>query len=305
MNGPAAYPIGKLGKKWGPEEKAAWRASTSKKRSYEADVLPKIERLRATFDVEQYGVLSYDTTYPLFSVKTRNWNRDHPTALITGGVHGYETSGVHGALDFISQHGERYGQRFNILVAPCVSPWAYETINRWNPDAIDPNRSFVPGSPAGECAALMALLKKTGVECLVHMDLHETTDTDESEFRPALAARDGQTYTPGLVPDGFYVVGDTENRQESFHQAIISAVRQVTHIAPADEHGKIIGERATQAGVIYYPFQSLGLCAGVARARYACTTEVYPDSPQVTDRDCNRAQVAAVRAALDHVSATL
>jgi hypothetical protein len=32
----------------------------------------------------------------------------------------------------------------------------------------------------------------------VHVDLHETADTDESEFRPALAARDG------TIPDGFY-----------------------------------------------------------------------------------------------------
>ena len=34
----------------------------------------------------------------------------------------------------------------------------------------------------------------------------ETTDTDESEFRPALAARDGKEYVPDAVPDGFYTV---------------------------------------------------------------------------------------------------
>lgn len=27
-------------------------------------------------------------------------------------------------------------------MAPCVSPRGYQTINRWNPPAIDPNRSF-------------------------------------------------------------------------------------------------------------------------------------------------------------------
>ena len=32
---------------------------------------------------------------------------------------------------------------------------------------------------------------------LVHMDLHETTDSDEEEFRPALAARDGKPFEPG------------------------------------------------------------------------------------------------------------
>ena len=34
----------------------------------------------------------------------------------------------------------QYGSSFNILVLPCISPWGYETINRWNAKAIDPNR---------------------------------------------------------------------------------------------------------------------------------------------------------------------
>ena len=31
---------------------------------------------------------------------------------------------------------EAYAGRVNLLVAPCVSPWAYERIHRWNADAI-------------------------------------------------------------------------------------------------------------------------------------------------------------------------
>ena len=79
-----------------------------------------------------------------------------------------------------------------------------------------------------------------------HIDLHETTDTDESEFRPvtcavftrlssgwrhsyseqpvnkcatvslrpAKAARDGAAdFTPGTIPDGFYLVADNTNPQ--------------------------------------------------------------------------------------------
>jgi len=38
----------------------------------------------------------------------------------------------------------------------------------------------------------MALVEDLGADFLVHMDLHETTDSDENEFRPALAARDGK-----------------------------------------------------------------------------------------------------------------
>jgi hypothetical protein len=226
-----------------------------------------------------------------------------PWALITGGVHGYETSGVQGALLFLAEHAADYADRINLLVAPCVSPWAYEVIHRWNAKAIDPNRSFVPDSPCGESAALMELLQQRGVSFLMHIDLHETTDTDESEFRPAKAARDGVEPEPGEIPDGFYTVGDVDNPQPEFQAAIIAAVARVTHIAPADSNGQIIGEPVTQQGVINYAVRELGLCTGVTDAQYTSTTEVYPDSPKVTDDDCNRAQVAAVRGALDFVLA--
>jgi hypothetical protein len=55
--------------------------------------------------------------------------------------------------------------------------------------------------------------------------------------------------------------------------------------------------------VINSAVRELGLCTGVTDAQYTSTTEVYPDSPKVTDDDCNRAQVAAVRGALDFVLA--
>jgi hypothetical protein len=52
-------------------------------------------------------------------------------------------------------------------------------------------------------------------------------------------------------------------------------------------------------GVINYALAKLGLCAGMTGARFTTTAEVYPDSPKVTDANCNDAQVAAVCAGLD------
>jgi len=89
-------------------------------------------------------------------------------------------------------------------------------------------------------------------------------------------------------------VGDTASPQPAFQKAIIDSVRKVTHIAPADAHGKIIGEEVAQPGVINYPIGDLGLCASVTGAKYTSTTEVYPDSPSATADQCNDAQVAAV-----------
>ncbi|MBP2698737.1 M14 family metallopeptidase [Photobacterium lucens] len=298
----STYHIGETGKPWGSEEKAQWLAETTIKRSYLEQVVTKIDALKDKFDIAQYGALSYSPEkYPLFSIKTRNWDTNKPTVLITGGIHGYETSGVHGALAFVALEAENYSNDFNILVAPCVSPWGYETINRWNPNAVDPNRSFIPNSPAEESAALMQLVQDQKTDFLAHIDLHETTDTDESEFRPALAARDGKAYIEDSVPDGFYVVGDTENPQDAFQTAIIDEVRHITHIAPPDDNGNIIGEPITQEGVINYPLKALGLCASVTDAAYTSTTEVYPDSPRVTEDECNMAQVAAIKGALDYL----
>ncbi|QWT18588.1 M14 family metallocarboxypeptidase [Bacillus sp. NP157] len=301
MNQSSPYPIGTPGQPWGPADVATWRSQQAKQRSYADDVLRAIDALRTTFDVAGYGALDYGNEhYPLVAVRTRDWQDALPVMLVTGGVHGYETSGVHGALQFLREHGQDYAGRANLLVVPCVSPWAYERIHRWNPDAIDPNRNFREGSPSGEAAALVALLAPLHGRVVMHIDLHETTDSDESEFRPALAARDGKDYEPGEVPDGFYLVDDSANPQPAFQQAVIEAVAKVTHIAPADAQGDIIGSPVVAHGVIEYALRDLGLCAGMTGARYTTTTEVYPDSPRATPRQCNDAQVAAIRAAIDY-----
>jgi len=300
MSEQAFYPIGTPGQPWGPAEISEWRSRQTRRRSYETEVSSAIERLRSRFDVVQYGLLDYPSdTYPLFAIKSRDWHDALPCALVTGGVHGYETSGVHGALRFVDLHAADYAGRINLLIAPCISPWAYERIHRWNHDAVDPNRSFRDDSPAEESAALMRLVAPLRDRILVHVDLHETTDSDESEFRPALAARDGKDYEPGAIPDGFYLVDDSESPQPEFQQAMIEAVAKVTHIAPADGKGEIIGSQVVAPGVIRYPLRVLGLCAGMTSARYRTTTEVYPDSPRATAEQCNVAQAAAVCAGID------
>ena len=300
MTRPAPYPIGTVGQPWGEAEKTAWLARQRRQRSYFDEVVRVAERLRAVANVSEYGRVEYgEDAYPLLAIRSCHWRDDLPCALVTGGVHGYETSGVHGALEFATRHLHDWSDRINILVAPCVSPWAYERIHRWNAQAVDPNRSFREPSPAAESAALMQLVAPLRGRFLLHVDLHETTDTDESEFRPALAARDGKPFEPDQIPDGFYLVDDSANPQPAFQGAIIAAVAQITHIAPADAQGRIIGSPVVAPGVIEYPFAQLGLCAGISGARYTTTTEVYPDSPRATPVQCNAAQVAAVRAAID------
>jgi len=294
-------------KKWGVTEKTAWLSEQKVHRSYLDDVVTKIDSLSEAFTVEKYGSLSFDSEkYPLFVVKNSSWDDNKRTIVITGGVHGYETSGVHGALRFLDVAAESYIEHFNLVVAPCVSPWGYETINRWNPYAVDPNRSFKNTGEAEEAIALMRMIdslneKSTTHSYLAHIDLHETTDTDNTIFRPALEARDATPQDVWDIPDGFYLVGDTENLQHDFQQAIILSVEKVTHIAPTDKNGCIIGEKITQQGVINYPIKTAGLCAGYTPCAYSTTTEVYPDSPKATPEMCILAQVAAVEGALNYL----
>lgn len=301
MHAASSYPIGTPGTPWSALEVAQWRTAQRKHRSYAGEVLAKIDALRDAFHVEQYGTLDCgaDGRYPLFAMRSRNWDEALPVAVVTGGVHGYETSGVQGALQFAERHAGDYAGRANILVAPCVSPWAFERIQRWNAQALDPNRNFRAHSPAAESAALWALLRSLGDRVLVHIDLHETTDSDETEFRPALAARDGKPFEPGTIPDGFYLCADSARPEPAFQQAINADVAKVTHIAPADPDGTIIGSPVVAPGVIEYDCRALGLCAGITDARFVTTTEVYPDSPRANPQQCNDAQAAAVRAALD------
>lgn len=293
------YPIGTPGTPWSDEEKAQWLSQQTIQRAYATEVLDKLEALDQHFDLQQYGALTCDRErYPLFIARTRQWDSSKPVALVTGGVHGYETSGVQGAIRFLETGASEIEADFNLLVAPCISPWGYETINRWNPHAVDPNRSFKAGSQSEEAIALMSYLENIPEEIRVHIDLHETTDTDNSEFRPALAARDGITQDNWSIPDGFYLVADSPRPVPDFQRAIIEAVEQVTHIAPPDENNTLIGDPLEQWGVINYPARKLGLCMGVTDAPFVTTTEVYPDSPRVDPENCILAQVAAIAAGL-------
>ena len=253
------YPVGVAGEPWGASERAAWLAHAGTiRRSYKDEILAKLVPLKVAFDVQQYGALSQDPDrYPLFCVKTRDWDASKPCVLLTGGVHGYETSGVQGALLFLQTAALRYSEQFNIAVCPCVCPWGYETIQRWTSTAVDPNRHFLADNSCEETAALMKLVASLGVpQWTMHLDLHETTDSDLYEFRPAKASRDGVALPDESIPDGFYLIGtpcDPQSPQRKWLAAIVDSVEGVTHIAPPDANGQVVGEPVVQHGTILTP----------------------------------------------------
>ena len=251
----------------------------AKRRSYADEVAAKIDAARP---FRRAAVREFDCapdgTYPAFALRSRDWNDALPVAVVTGGVHGYETSGVHGALQFAQRHAGDYAGKCNLLVVPCVSPWAYERINRWNAQALDPNRNFRAGSPAQESAALWNLLQPLQGKILVHIDPHETTDSDESEFRPRAGRARRQAVRAGHHPRRLLPV-----RRQRAPAAGVPAGGQCRGGAgdayrARRSDGTIIGSPVVAPGVIEYDCRALGLCAGITDARYVTTTEVYPDS---------------------------
>lgn len=295
---------------WGPEKKIHWFIHQRVHRSYHTDVLVRLEALkRSGAHVDGYGALTVNPDkFPLFAVRVGE-SSSNPTVLITGGVHGYETSGVKGALLFLEQCAAEYAQHFNFVVAPCISPWSYETINRLDPVMENPNREFKADGKAEESRLLMNYLNGLGVEFSAHIDLHETTDSDKI-FLPEEYAKNGKRLTADEVdiPDGFYLIGTQQYPRPELEKAMMDSVRKVTHIAKPDARGMILDTPLSQEGVIHNHIP--GLCAEftTANARLgAYTTEMYPDSQSLkamgtekTESLCSQAQVACIRGALEY-----
>lgn len=300
---------------WDEQQKADWRATTKVHRLYKDEVLAKIEAFEADgeFDVVQYGSLNQHVEvgrFPLFAIKTKDWDAHKPSVLVTGGVHGYETSGVQGALLFVQKHMKIFADHFNICVAPCVSPWAYERRERWTATAFDPNDQLNwYESDCEECQAVISLVDSLGGAdaFYMHVDLHETTDADFYKFIPESHARFGWKWDLrnfGTLPDGFFVVGDSThegNQQvQDWLASIIKSVRKVTRITIPDDKGDIIGTEMNQEGVILYSIRDVSVCTKTTNSQFAVTTEVYPDSAGMTDAECNNAQVVSIIGALEH-----
>mmetsp|Transcript_32727 Transcript_32727/g.51159 ORF Transcript_32727/g.51159 Transcript_32727/m.51159 type:complete len:330 (-) Transcript_32727:65-1054(-) len=313
----SVFPIGTPGTPWGEEERQQFRDAQKKHRDYFNEVVSPLHRINAQThgcEVFQYGELDYvkfgAARFPLFAVRSSPWKSELPMVAITGGVHGYESSGVYGALLFVQKHVLELVTKgeVNVLVLPCVSPWGFEVIHRWTPEAIDPNRQFFPDKPGCDEAkfAMSAIQEHVdkSKSLLLHMDLHETTDTDNTLFTPAKFARDGLTEDKFEkfyeIPDGFYVYGDSSRKkpQDEFSKAIIEAVEKITHIAEAEEDGTLVGEKIAHRGILLAPGE--GTADAHTKAMYVTTTEVYPDSKRTNPEACNKAQAEAVRAGINY-----
>ena len=280
---------------WGPKEKEEWFARQTIQRSYDQDVVSRLKALPSdALKLEQYGALSCNPKrYPLYCVRSAEWNDANPTVLITGGVHGYEPSGIMGALRFLEEVAPQYAGKVNFVVYPCVSPLAYEINHRWNRKAEDPNRHFTPGTTVEESAKLMKSVESLGKHFKVAVDLHETNKRD-IELTMERHARDGDTASPEdfIIPEGFYLCVPKQDDVALGHK-IVEAVSKVT---PICKDKKILGYPSDNGIIVLDDVP--GLCQGFTRriADVSMTTEIYPDKAPA--REAQDAQLATVKRAI-------
>ena len=89
------YPIGTPGQPWGEAERAVWRARQVRQRNYAHGVLHAMQPLVTQWDTVHFGDVFYgDEAFALMALRSQHWMSELPSVLVTGGVHGYETSGV-------------------------------------------------------------------------------------------------------------------------------------------------------------------------------------------------------------------
>ncbi|MBV8061396.1 MAG: succinylglutamate desuccinylase/aspartoacylase family protein [Alphaproteobacteria bacterium] len=281
---------------WNDEEKRAWLLRQTIQRSYNRDVVKRVRKLsKQKFEISEYGSIKLDANLPvdpdlrkdkglkpspkdlpLLRVRSKNWNPDNPTVLITGGVHGYEPSGIVGAMRVLEELSAEFEGKVNFVVYPCVSPIGYEINHRWTQKTDDPNRHFYEGTKVEEAKLLIEDLQKLNLNFDASADLHETNNRD-IELREERAARDGTVPHEGeeIIPVGFYLCV-TKQEDVDTGRKIVDAVRDGGTQICTDE--KILGY-PSHGGVIAVD-DLKGLCQGFAAtmSKFAMTTEIYPEA---------------------------
>lgn len=143
-------------------------------RSYEREVVRPLAALQggavATLRRLRYGTHNY----PFFSVQSPPVVRpEHPTVLVSAGVHGDEPAGVYAIVDFLEQESGQYADRVNLCIFPCVNPSGFEANTRHAMNGTDLNRTFGMESAQPEVLALEEWLTYYRHQSLLALDLHE------------------------------------------------------------------------------------------------------------------------------------
>jgi len=272
------------------------------RRSYVRDVLQRLEFTRGV-SVEEIGHVRYGPhRYPLVLARyPRRWNAKNPTVLLSAGMHGGESAGMHALLDFLRNGVRPYGRRCNFAVFPCVNPSGFEADTRETMAGVDCNRAFGTCSRSEEVRAVEQWLdfsvpRLIPPQLLLAMDLHE-----DGPDAPCDASAGAES------PLGCYLYETMCDRRRRIGRVLIDALPSE---AEACTWSHIYGD-INDRGVIAYPEgcrnpvyrQAASIDAFLVQERYADHV-IVTETPTVWSMEKRIAvQRLWLRKALDFVLA--
>ena len=130
--------------------------------------LTEFESRVSTFSLDVEGEL-----YDLYRIVLGRGNPKR--ALLTAGIHGDEPSGVETLLQFLeTRQYERYTDRWELTVVPCINPFGWVRNTRENATGVDLNRKFKTAAPPTEVEWTQSLFE---LPYDLDLELHEDIDS--------------------------------------------------------------------------------------------------------------------------------
>jgi hypothetical protein len=227
-------------------------------RDYVKTLVPRIKALgeREGFNLEKYGEASYTTnsdvagsvekinhvTHDLYRLLIGDFNQERPCYIVLGGTHGYEKGGPLAALKFAEEDAEKYADRLNIVIYPCLSPGPYEKELRFTEGRIDINRdAFLDDAQSQEMQALARSVKELHQRVFngdpdkkftAAIDLHETPFMDIAIDKEN-AEVGGELFELEIFPKGLFLIAFDEDQELA--NKIIQNVRNEGHHVVDDD----------------------------------------------------------------------
>jgi hypothetical protein len=202
------------------------------------EVEPKLSRLKGC-SVDQIARVDYGgASWPILCIRSARWDVASPTVLISAGLHGDETAGVHAALAFVAGDRREFDAALQFVVFPCLNPSGFDAGTLRTQSGANLNRLFGIGSAQPEVRAIEDWLRMQARRYRMTFDLHEV--------RPDYV---GEGFTEQDNPRGAYLYETVSDGSDRIGRSMIDALPAGR---PVCDWPTIYND-INEAGVVSYP----------------------------------------------------
>jgi len=184
-----------------------------RKRSYDKEVVARMNALRGNFDVLKAGTVKHGSaSYPLYYIIVKG-KPGSQNVFLSAGVHGDEPAGVYALLEFLEKHASNYLDDFSFVAFPCINPGGFEKAIRMNNNGVNLNQNFASRKPEPEVKIIKNFLAEHNERYVFSFDFHEDDIYTVVEQFPV---EDN--------PRGFYLYEISKNKKEMFGDDILKII---------------------------------------------------------------------------------